>query len=125
MAVVRQEILRRIDQDHRIDIPKVHLSSTSVHFPSVEYKVHYTQEIVMTNTGGKTLQFTIKPFEEKYWAQVIPYEGMLGVDDSIQLSITVMLNESEVKKANNDASFMSTIQILSLVGGSDHFVRVT
>ena len=125
MALVRRKILRRIDQENSTDIPKVQLSSTCVRFPNVEYKVHYEQEIVMTNIGEKTLQFNIKPFEEKLWAKINPYEGMLEVNDSVKFSITVILNESEVKTANNDASFMSTVQILSLAGGSDHFVKLT
>ncbi|CAG9314483.1 OCRL_1 [Blepharisma stoltei] len=126
---VRNEIYKIIDEVQYEALPKLTLSTISMEFPGVKYKVPQSQKLSIENTGNSFAIFEIKEYAEltknKSYLSISPTTGSLSPGESTELIITVDFGKHQSRLANKDDDYLSLIFILGVIGGSDYYIEVS
>jgi len=122
---VKAEIHREIDEVHHKSIPKLKLSENFLEFQNLVYKEKQSLSLVLTNTGNTETVFSSQLKENKTWLFYEPKSGSVPVGGQVNLKVEVFFAEAEARLANSNSKYTTAIIVISLKGGSDHFIEVT
>jgi hypothetical protein len=128
MNTVLNSIYAQINASHQRFTPKLTLSTNAVNFESVLYKQSQKIVVQAENTGDYALSFGPRPIEgikkPHGWLSYSPQHMSLGPGQRCSIELVVYFSEKHAKKVYQDPEYTKTILIISVMGGSDHFIEI-
>lgn len=129
-ADVYADLVKKLDKMENECMPDAHVSDNTVIFDDVRYLIPSTRTITITNTSKVIVRFQFIPKldEKKFckpWLWVTPPFGLLPPGESLDISLTVHIDDVTAPKFNADEETMDDILILHLDKGKDYFISVS
>ena len=122
------EVLRLIDNKHMQWQPQAQVSTTTVVFTAVGYKQPRTAKLQVTNVGQGLLKFRFREtLEDKVgrsWLGLSQSAGAVAPGQTSTITLTAYITEKEARKAYFEPESLFCVLVLSVLGGSDHFIDV-
>jgi phosphatidylinositol-bisphosphatase len=122
------EVLRQIDTVHMQWQPQAQVSVTGVVIAGVGYKQPRTAELQIANAGQGLLEFKFREgLDGKIahsWLGISPFKGAVAQGKTVTITLTAYITEKEARKAYYEPDYLSCVLVLSVLGGSDHFIDV-
>lgn len=128
-AKVLKEVMKQLDEEENAARPEATISKNTLEFQKVEYLVPQTQTIVLKNTGKVQAlwRFIKKPNEtslHKSWITVSPNDGLLMPDGTVEIRVTVHVNNKTAPKLNSKEDTIDDLLVLHIEKGQDYFIVI-
>ena len=128
-ARVHKEVMRQLVEEENAAKPETTISKNTLEFQKVEYLVPQTQTIVLKNTGKVQAlwRFIVKPNEtslHKPWASVSPNDGLLMPDESVEIRVTVLVDNRTAPRLNAKEDTIDDLLVLHVDKGQDYFIVI-
>ncbi|KAF9119900.1 hypothetical protein BGW39_011838 [Mortierella sp. 14UC] len=129
-AEVHQAIVKELDRYENECMPDATISSMSVVFDKVRYLEPKKTTITIKNTRKFPSRYRFKPKlqEERFckpWMWANPPVGMVMPGESVNINLTVMVDNDSAPLLNTGREDMEDILILHLEHGKDYFITVS
>eukprot|EP00761_Pharyngomonas_kirbyi_P006150 gb/GECH01006156.1/.p1 GENE.gb/GECH01006156.1/~~gb/GECH01006156.1/.p1 ORF type:complete len:1033 (+),score=299.96 gb/GECH01006156.1/:1-3099(+) len=127
----RMEVLKSLDRMENELLPECKLTALTFNFENVKYNQPQTQLLTLENTGQGPLQFQFNPKTTqssevcKEWMQIEPTMGMATPGETVDIKLTVWVDNTTAPYFNSGTETLEDILILHLVRGRDHFISLT
>ncbi|KAF9156874.1 hypothetical protein BG015_011524 [Linnemannia schmuckeri] len=129
-AEVHQAIVKELDRYENECMPDATISSSSVVFDKVRYLEPKKTTITIRNTKKFPARYRFKPKlqDERFckpWMWANPPVGMIMPDETVNITLTVMVDNDSAPLLNMGREVMEDILILHLEHGKDYFITVS
>lgn len=127
---VLKEVMKQLVEEENAARPEVTLSKNTLDFQKVEYLVAQTKTIAVKNTGRVQALWRFIPKHRetalhKPWLSVSPSDGLLMPGESVEVRVTVLVNNASAHKLNAREDTIDDVIVLHLDKGQDYFVNVS
>jgi len=125
--LVKEEIIQQMDKDENLRIPRVEVTK-ELQFMGAHFDEECFMEFPIKNLGISTVEFSfidqpvLKPVS---WLSINPKSGTIEPKSTATVTLTVHVNEKNVKEVMEGGNKLEDILIFSISRGSDTFVTVT
>ncbi|KAG0282208.1 hypothetical protein BGZ96_000740 [Linnemannia gamsii] len=128
-AEVHHAIVKELDRYENECMPDATISSSSVVFDKVRYLEPKKTTITIKNTKQFPARYRFKPKlqDERFckpWMWANPPVGMIMPGESVNINLTVMVDNDSAPLLNTGREVMEDILILHLEHGKDYFITV-
>lgn len=128
-AEVHQAIVKELDRYENECMPDATISTSSVVFDQVRYLEPKKSTITIKNTKQFPARYRFKPKlqDERFckpWMWANPPVGMIMPGESININLTVMVDNDSAPLLNTGREVIDDILILHLEHGKDYFITV-
>ncbi|KAF9928423.1 hypothetical protein FBU30_002381 [Linnemannia zychae] len=129
-AEVHQAIVKELDRYENECMPDATISSSSIVFDNVRYLEPKKTTIAIKNTKQFPSRYRFKPKlqDERYckpWMWANPSVGMIMPGESVNITLTAMVDNDSAPLLNTGKEVMEDILILHLEHGKDYFITVS
>jgi len=125
--MVKEEIIQQMDKDENLRIPRVEVPK-ELQFMGAHFDEECQMEFEIKNLGISTVEFLFidQPYRKPVsWLTINPKSGTVEPRSTATVTLTVHVNEKNVKEVMEADNKLEDILIFSIVRGSDTFVTVT
>jgi len=125
--LVKEEIIQQMDKDENLRIPRVEVPK-ELQFMGAHFDEECLVEFKIKNLGISTVEFQFidQPYQKPVsWLTINPKNGTVEPNSTTTVTLTVHVNEKNVKEVMKADNKLEDILIFSIVRGSDTFVTVT
>eukprot|EP00123_Amoebidium_parasiticum_P018177 comp24124_c0_seq2/m.43765 comp24124_c0_seq2/g.43765 ORF comp24124_c0_seq2/g.43765 comp24124_c0_seq2/m.43765 type:complete len:870 (-) comp24124_c0_seq2:278-2887(-) len=127
---VYKSILAENDKLKNQTLPRAKVSSNTVDFGDVTYRIRATRSIVLENTGLVTCRWRFVPGMDprmihKPWLHIEPLSGMIEKGEKETIRFNVLVGDKAAASIQSGQDPLSDILVLYLEGSQRIFVEVT
>ncbi|KAL0484152.1 inositol polyphosphate 5-phosphatase [Acrasis kona] len=128
----REQITRELEGDdvNPTERPRLELSRDLFYFDNVSYGRARTEIIELTNPGRVVCEYQFVSFDadqddcSKPWMKINPSQGLIIPGQTIQVSLTVMVDQSTAPSLNTTDGSLEDTLLIHLENGANFSVKI-